>query len=325
MNNKKQSKAILITAAVFLIIGAGCLIGGYLSKLGALMLVAILTLFIALILFLAGAVQSSSEKKAEKNVSNPNTLSYFTYGGNGSYEYFSAAVNTKSQNAKNVAVNVVGAVTMIFLGAGVFSYGQNVNDVFVSDKDIILNDKRKNAALDDRLFTVIHASEIKSIKVETVKKIQRVFIETYDGKTTALDIRTKDLNEANRVNTAFNAINAGEDKALKDFTAQINENTQTSAKFELTVNINGSDQKISEPSSRDLENVTSLLALSYENFAILECADTVNNFTFIQANQYDKFNDTVWVEAQLKVQNPKDFTKGITPDISDWKHITDII
>lgn len=346
MKPKKASKALFIIAGVFIAIAVGLLITAYATnEMDGMGMFAIIVFVFAFLFLIIAAAQMAMEKKADKNMQNPQSLSYLTYGGHGDYVYFSATLNNQAENRKNAAVNAIGIVSMIFLGVGFFRYGQNFYDVFVSPNGLVLNSKRTNNALEDMKFTVIPSSSITRINMESLKRVQRIFIDTTSHSSTiTLDIRVKNEADAERVRDAFANVRYGGNATQKEV-GEEDIFDIPSWKYQLTINNNGYDQKVDNPTHADLENALGILAVSHENFVILESSSAVNNFTFIQATDLDASANTVWVEAQRK-ENVEGktilrqygktvdtlalldmldaFTTGKTPDTTGWKHIQDI-
>lgn len=122
-------------------------------------------------------------------MNNKSSLCYLTYGQGGNYTYFLAYPDRKWQNSRNAAANVAGALSFVFLGVGVFSFGGAESwDVFISSEEILINNRRKNNRFSDANFMRISSNAVMSIGFQTDKNYQRILLTLAGGDTLFLDI-----------------------------------------------------------------------------------------------------------------------------------------
>ncbi len=202
MNKKKNMRPVIIIGAIMCAAGAGGIITAFILGNGIVGLFSFIAVLTGLILLITAAAESSTAKAASANAANPSTLCHKTYGGGGEYVYFPAFPNRKGQAARNAAVNAFGAVTMLF-GGGVFVTGIDSVDVFVSKREIVINNRAKNKKLEDSKFRVIPADALDCVSFETDKKYERVLLGFKDGGLFSLDIPSAGGQNRESVRAAF--------------------------------------------------------------------------------------------------------------------------
>lgn len=203
-NQKKHFYVVMGIGIAFLVIALICGVVGYLRDMTELYLVAVLGGLIGLILLIVGVSKLFNFKKVSKNMENPNSLAAKTYGKGVPYTHFVCYVDKKGETAKNVAINTLGVLGAIFGGGGVIVSGQNSYDVFVSDKEIVLNCQAENPTYEDKKFNIVPATNMKDMKFERVKGHERVTISFKNSeKTLCLDVIAQKDEQANIVEETF--------------------------------------------------------------------------------------------------------------------------
>lgn len=206
MNYKKNNyKPVCITGAVLLAIGIGFLVGGLITDTGWMLFVTIISVLSGLIVLVVGLTNMLTDKKAGSNIDNPRSFAHRTYGGNENYDYFSVLLDRKGQAARNVAVNALGIAGMIFGGGGVFVSGTTAHDIFVNEKELVLNNPSANKKLDDSKFGVIPADCVSDVRFETEKKYEHVIV-VYDDGALSFDVRISSPNDIQKVRNSFSRL-----------------------------------------------------------------------------------------------------------------------
>lgn len=120
-----------------------------------------------------------------------------------------------------------------------------------------------------------------------------------------------------------------------------NEEIPKDYKFMLQAYNRGNDLLFFDPTEDEIKKALATLADTHENFVILEAAQKVKTFTFLQATDYDMSMGTVYLEAQYEGADGvlhsygrviksgalsgifRAFISGEVPDITGWEHIAD--
>jgi len=211
-SQKKHFYVVIGIGIAFLIIALICGVVGYLRNMTELYLVAVLGGLIGFILLIVGLSKLFNSKKIAKNMENPNSLSSKTYGKGAPYTHFVCYLDKKGQRAQNIAVNTLGVLGAVFGAGGVFVTGQNSYDVFVSDKELVLNSQVENPTYDDKKFKIVPSTNMKDMQFERVKGHERVIISfKTSNKTLCLDVVAQNDEQANVVKETFNKM-LGENK-----------------------------------------------------------------------------------------------------------------
>lgn len=181
-----------VCCGVFLVLGAGLLVLSFFvdDSFGAMMIiiVAVVAFIASPLMIVQGLYFVAKNKEGQAKLKDPKYLGARTYGGLGDYQHFHVILDREGQSGGNVAKNVAGAASFLFLGVGVFSSGVNSIDCFVSKDEIVLNNLEKNPDFLDERFTRFPANEIENISFEQSKKYLRVFIRMQNQKKFVFDI-----------------------------------------------------------------------------------------------------------------------------------------
>lgn len=116
-----------------------------------------------------------NEKKRIANVNNPSSIAHALFAEDSEFDYYFAVPNRAGQNAKNAAVSALGIMSFLFLGVGVVSYGKKTVDVFVSEDELVINEKN-NPTFSDAKIKRIPASAVQNVQFVTKGKYERVQI-----------------------------------------------------------------------------------------------------------------------------------------------------
>ena len=162
----------------------------------------------ALMFVMLGLAQLMKYKRAKKSISTEGTLANKTYGKAIEYKHFTFSFNKNAEKAANIAVNTLGVLGVLFGGAGTFVIGSNnnVNDLFVNDDEIIINNQRTNGNLKDKKFIVIPKSQIDALNITSSKNFERVML-TYgpEHREIVMDISSKNFDKE-AIEKAFNGL-----------------------------------------------------------------------------------------------------------------------
>lgn len=169
--------------ALFLLVCAGiCFVTGF-----------ILLIFI-IIMKLQRAIQ-------QNNFSNPESIASKVMGENSNFQYFEIIPNARSQKAGNVAVNVAGVASAVFLGVGFFKWGKTSLDAFLSEDELIIN-TANSANFDDSNFTCYKSEEITDLTFESLADYERINITFTGDRSICFDI-SKSQHSQQEIRDAF--------------------------------------------------------------------------------------------------------------------------
>lgn len=213
--NKKGAIAVVVMGGIFLVATLVLVILGFTLDVVedthiTLLVIAGMCGFLGLFCLFFGLYQLSVAKKKEAFIADTSSLAYKTYGNGGNYVRFMAYLNKADSDAeqanKTVAKNVIGAISLVTLGVGVFgSAGSNVPvvDVFVSPEEIIL--KSQSNDLSDAAFYRYPIAGIVNIMYASDTKHEKVYVVLQGGRFT-LDIPVKTPNDRAYVRSIFDKI-----------------------------------------------------------------------------------------------------------------------
>lgn len=169
--------------ALFLLVCAGiCFVTGF-----------ILLIFI-IIMKLQRAIQ-------QNNFSNPESIASKVMGENSNFQYFEIIPNARSQKAGNVAVNVAGVASAVFLGVGFFKWGKTSLDAFLSEDELIIN-TANSANFDDSNFTCYKSEEITDLTFESLADYEHINITFTGDRSICFDI-SKSQHSQQEIRDAF--------------------------------------------------------------------------------------------------------------------------
>lgn len=166
---------------------------------------------LALVIIIFGFVLLGRAIAINRNMNETNTLCHQTYGKAGNYTYFRAILNyQEGKPGETAAVNALGVASFIFLGVGFFrtKKAQRYIDVFVSDHDIVLNERNRNPKLYDNGFMGIPMQSIANILFSSTQEVVRVEIRLVDYQRLTLDIDVANETERATVYRMFQNLSA---------------------------------------------------------------------------------------------------------------------
>ncbi|MCI9032101.1 MAG: hypothetical protein HFK09_06245 [Clostridia bacterium] len=179
---------LFVFCGIFAAAAIALAVGGIITEATAYYLFAVLLGISSVIFLLCGIFTLLVVKTAKKNLADPSTLAYKTYGKGEEYTHIVASP-TKSQAGRNAAINAFGILGVLFVGRGFFTFGSGTCpiDVFVSENELITNSAQANGKLLDKKFNRFPASEIADISFISEKKYEDVCI-SFKGTNKALNL-----------------------------------------------------------------------------------------------------------------------------------------
>lgn len=199
----RKTTPLFVAGGILAAIAIASVIAALVMDQFAFYLFAILFGIVGVSILLGGVLNLFVVKAAKKNIADPSSLAYKTYGDGKEYVHLVAYPN-KSQAARNAAVNTLGILGLIFAGHGFFTWGGSYPvDVFVSENELITNSAQANGKLLDKKFNRFPASEIADISFISEKKYEDVCV-TLKGRRRELNLYIRsDKHSSDEVRRAF--------------------------------------------------------------------------------------------------------------------------
>ncbi len=147
-------------------------------------------------------------KRFKANLANPDSMASKLTSENSKYDFYEAVPDAGEQSTKRAITNIVGAASFIFLGAGLFSFGRkNTIDVFVSDEEVVLN-QRENSAYDENKMIRLNADVIDKFFIATKGRYDRVLLSLKGGEIFELDISNARY-KSDKIRASFDRLKIG--------------------------------------------------------------------------------------------------------------------